>query len=143
MGLSLAEFLPGAEAVGYRPGRTWLFSPEPLALSRAEVGQLTRLGHPLRRFQQACEQIYRRSVNGSLPPWIAEVVDAGKPAWMVEAQRSEALRMGAILQVAAHRKVAGRSRVAPASTLRSAHPAAHGGGATKPLGVRNVGYTRR
>jgi hypothetical protein len=92
MGVELDELRAEAGAVGYREGREWLFSPEPLRLSGSDVVQLERLGHPLRMFQQACDRIYRRSVNGTLPRWIAELLDAGKPAWMVGAQRSDALR---------------------------------------------------
>lgn len=92
MAVGLDEFRAEAAAVGYRPDRDWLFSPEPLRLSGADVAQLERMGHPLRMFQQGCDRIYRRSVNGTLPGWIAELLDAGKPAWMVEAQRSDALR---------------------------------------------------
>lgn len=69
-----------------------MFSPEPLPLTAAEGRQLERLGHPLRMFQQSGERLYRRSVNGSLPGWIAELLDAGKPAWMVDCQRSDELR---------------------------------------------------
>lgn len=71
----------------------WRFSPEPLALSKSERRFLQGLGHPLARFQQACDEIYRRSATGSLPAWIAELLDAGKPTWMVEVQR-EAGRQG-------------------------------------------------
>ena len=92
MELTLENFRAGAHEVGFREGRDWLFSPEPLRLSGADVSQLERLGHPLRMFQQGCDRIYRRSVKGSLPGWIAELLDAGKPTWMVDAQRAEVLR---------------------------------------------------
>ena len=92
MGMELHDFRSEAGRVGFREDRDWLFSPEPLPLSRSEIRHLNRLGHPLRMFQEACDSVYRRSVNGSLPGWIAELLDAGKPAWMVEVQRSEELR---------------------------------------------------
>ena len=92
MELGLDDFLSDAEAVGFREDRGWLFSPEPLRLAPTEVSQLERLGHPLRMFQQGCDRIYRRSVKGSLPSWIAEVLDSGKPAWLTEAQQSDDLR---------------------------------------------------
>jgi hypothetical protein len=85
----------GATCVGYREGRDWLLSPEPLRLEEPVVRRLERLGHPLRMFQAAGERIYRRSVNGTLPGWIADLLDAGKPAWMVEEQRSATLREAA------------------------------------------------
>ena len=80
MAVGYQELRGEAEEVGFREGRDWLFSPEPLRLSGADVAQLERLGHPLRMFQQGCDRIYRRSVKGSLPGWIAELLDAGKPA---------------------------------------------------------------
>lgn len=92
MGLTLNDFKAKAEQVGARPGRDWLFSPSPLRLSAQEQAQIERMGHPLRMFQLACDAIYRRSVNGTLPGWIAELLDAGKPAWLVEAQRADGLR---------------------------------------------------
>ena len=92
MALALDDFMSDAAAVGFRQSRGWLFSPEPLRLAEADVAQLERLGHPLRMFQQGCDRIYRRSVKGTLPGWIAQLLDAGKPSWLVEAQRSDALR---------------------------------------------------
>ena len=92
MAVVTSDLATRASRVGYATGREWLFSPEPFPLRAAEVEQLERLGHPLRMFQQACDEVYRRSVNGSLPAWIAELLDAGKPAWMVESQRTARLR---------------------------------------------------
>lgn len=45
------------------------------------------LGHPLARFQQACDSLYRRSAAGKLPPWLAVLLDQGKPDWLTEIQR--------------------------------------------------------
>ena len=77
--MSQERLREGAAGVGFRAGRDWLLSPEPLRLEKGLWRQMKRMGHPLRMFQQAGEQIYRRSVNGSLPAWIAELLDAGKP----------------------------------------------------------------
>lgn len=44
------------------------------------------LGHPLARFQQACDGLYRRSARGKGPAWLAELLDAGKPSWLIELQ---------------------------------------------------------
>lgn len=92
MALTREDLATRAGQVGYSPERAWLFSPEPFVLTEAQGEQLERLAHPLRMFQHGCDEIYRRSVNGSLPAWIAELFDAGKPAWLVEAQRSARLR---------------------------------------------------
>ena len=91
------DLLVGDEG-GHRFGRSWKFSPEPLQLSKAEVRTLRGMGHVLARFQQTCDEIYRRSATGSLPGWIAEVLDTGKPTWMVDAQR-EAGRQGHLPRV--------------------------------------------
>jgi hypothetical protein len=76
----------------------WQYSPEPLKLSKAEARFLGSLGHPLAQFQQASDELYRRSATGKMPKWIAEVLDTGKPAWMVDLQRSAGLR-GALPRV--------------------------------------------
>ncbi len=68
-------------------GGAWRWSPEPLKLSQAEARQLMALGHPLARFQQACDGLYRRSAAGKLPAWLAELLDKGKPEWMTQIQR--------------------------------------------------------
>lgn len=75
-----------------RNGANWLFSPKPLELDKKTAKSLTRLGHPLAQFQRASDSIYQRSAKGKLPGWISELLDAGKPDWIVEAQRSSALR---------------------------------------------------
>jgi len=75
-----------------RNGANWLFSPKPLELDQATAKSLTRLGHPLAQFQRASDSIYQRSAKGRLPGWIHELLDAGKPDWLIGAQRSPALR---------------------------------------------------
>lgn len=78
-----------------RGGVPWRISPEPLALPKALVRQLQGLGHVLACFQDASHRLYRRSVEGTLAPWLAPLLERGKPAWLVEAQRSENLRNAA------------------------------------------------
>ena len=70
----------------------WLFSPKPLSLDKKTAKALTHLGHPLAQFQKASDSLYQRSVKGKLPTWIHQLLDAGKPHWMIDAQRSPALR---------------------------------------------------
>ena len=87
MGLSLSELRDGLPAGGLFGGGAWRWSPEPLKLSAAEARQIMSLGHPLARFQQACDGLYRRSAAGRLPGWLAELLDAGKPEWLTAVQR--------------------------------------------------------
>ncbi len=86
---TITDSLPASKL---RHGGGWLFSPRPLALDKATARKLTRLGHPLAQFQRASDRIYRRSAKGKLPQWIHRLLDADKPRWMVETQRSAALR---------------------------------------------------
>ena len=73
----------------------WRVSPQPLMLGKALVRRLEGLGHVLAKFQDASHALYRRSAAGRVAPWLAELLDAGKPEWLVQAQRSEALRQAA------------------------------------------------
>lgn len=65
--------------------KVWRVSPEPFVLTRAEAAALERLGPILHRFQSACDLLYRRSRKGSLPRWIADSLDRGKPDSLLEA----------------------------------------------------------
>ena len=69
-----------------------LFSPKPLPLTNKTAKTLTHLGHPLAQFQKASDSLYQRSVKGKLPGWIHQLLDAGKPNWMIDAQRSPTLQ---------------------------------------------------
>lgn len=87
MPLSLEDLNQRLPTGGLFGGGSWRWSPEPLALSKAEARFITSLGHPLARFQQTCDTLYRRSAAGSLPGWLAELLDEGKPSWLCELQR--------------------------------------------------------
>lgn len=69
---------------GLFAGMTWRISPEPFPLDKKTVKVLKKLGPSLYRFQKASDLIYRRSRKGTLPPWIATYLDAGKPADLLE-----------------------------------------------------------
>lgn len=72
--------------------KTWLWSPVPFPLPKDTVRSLQRLGPILRKFQQTCNSFYHRSVKGSLPSWIADYLDAGKPEWLIEMGRAGSVR---------------------------------------------------
>lgn len=90
MGLSLSDLQDRLPERGLFGGGAWRWSPEPLPISKAEARFMMSLGHPLARFQQACDELYRRSASGSAPSWLARLLDAGKPEWLVALQRSHA-----------------------------------------------------
>jgi hypothetical protein len=87
MSLTLRDLHAALPASPLFGGGSWRWSPEPLPLSRREARLLGSLGQPLARFQAACDEIYRRSAAGTQAPWVAPLLDAGKPDWLVDWQR--------------------------------------------------------
>ncbi|MDA7881372.1 hypothetical protein N9A94_03630 [Akkermansiaceae bacterium] len=85
--LTLDALKAAAPDKGFFADRQWLWSPRPFELTKRQRKILNSLGHPLHRFQQAGDEIYRQSVKGLLPKWIASLLDAGKPDWLVAHQR--------------------------------------------------------
>lgn len=74
-------------------GIPWRMSPAPLRLPRVLVRQMEGLGHVLARFQDAAQGLYLDSLSGKEAAWLAPMLEAGKPAELVEAQRA-AVRHG-------------------------------------------------
>ena len=70
--------------------KAWRLSPEAFGLTPVQVEKLEKLGPLLHKFNQACNLLYRQSVKGKQPGWIADLVDRGKPPELVEISRSEA-----------------------------------------------------
>ncbi len=64
--------------------KAWRISPEPFPLDKSLVKTLEKLGPVFLKFQKACDTIYRRSRNGSLPGWVADYLDRGKPDSLIE-----------------------------------------------------------
>lgn len=65
--------------------KAWRWSPRPFPLAPATVKRLEKLGHRLARFQRAADSLYHRSHKGTLPGWIADILDRGKPADLLQA----------------------------------------------------------
>ena len=83
---ALQQKLPDGGLFG---GGSWRWSPKPFPLSKGEARRLTSLGHPLARFQQTCDTLYRRSAAGSIEGWLAELLDEGKPSWLCDLQKEQ------------------------------------------------------
>lgn len=79
-------------------GKEWRWSPAPYALPPHLADELESMGHRLLQFAEACELLYRRSTEGKQPPWIAELLDRGKPEGVVSLGRDPAFK-GAIARV--------------------------------------------
>lgn len=76
-------------------GLPWLLSPRPLKLTQKLRRQIEKLGPCLAQFQDASHELYTRSASGKQFPWLAPVLDAGKPSWLIDCQRSKSLRQAA------------------------------------------------
>ena len=76
---------------GLFAGKEWRVSSEPFVLPSGMDEELEKLGFRLRKFLEACNLLYRLSVSGKQPAWIAELLDRGKPRELVELARAKAL----------------------------------------------------
>ncbi len=67
--------------------KSWRVSPDAFPITEEFAEELDKLGYRLMLFVRACNQLYRLSVAGKQPAWVAELLDRGKPAELVAAQR--------------------------------------------------------
>jgi hypothetical protein len=79
-------------AEGLFAGHDWRISPAPLQLGAALAKDLDALGRVLLQFYRAVNLLYRKSIEGKQPEWVARWLDQGKPAELIEIQRSPALK---------------------------------------------------
>ena len=56
------------------------------------MAELEKLGYRLHLFQRACNLLYRLSVKGKQPTWVAEYLDRGKPPELVALSRERIFR---------------------------------------------------
>lgn len=77
---------------GLLAGQNWRISPEPFFLPKNVVRELESLGRILTKFYRAVNLLYRRSVAGEEPGWVAQWLDQGKPAGLLELQRAAAFK---------------------------------------------------
>ena len=71
--------------------KEWRIAPRPFELPEGFSRELEKLGHRLTVFLRACDLLYRQSVKGRQPAWVAELLDAGKPAELVAFQREHGI----------------------------------------------------
>ena len=77
---------------GLFAGHEWRISPAPFALGPELTKDLETLGRVLLQFNRTVNLLYRHSVEGQQPSWIAELLDRGKPAELIALQRSASLK---------------------------------------------------
>jgi len=78
-----AALPPGGLFAGLR----WRIAPASFPLDRALAADLERLGRVLLQFNRAVNLLYRQSVAGKQPAWVAEWLDRGKPSELIAWQR--------------------------------------------------------
>ena len=79
-------------AGGLFAGLEWKISPEPFVLGETMAAELDSLGRVLLQFYRAANLLYRKSAEGKQPAWVARWLDQGKPAGLIERQRSAAFK---------------------------------------------------
>ncbi len=70
----------------------WLVAARPFALGTELAKEVQSLGRVLLQFYRAANLLYRQSVAGKQPEWIAGWLDQGKPGEIVELQRHAAFK---------------------------------------------------
>jgi hypothetical protein len=70
----------------------WRTSLVPFPLGPALAKEIESLGRVLLQFYRAVNLLYRKSVEGKQPEWVARWLDQGKAADLVELQRSGVLK---------------------------------------------------
>lgn len=79
-------------AAGLFDGHNWRISPAPFKLGPEIAKEIETLGRVLLQFNKAVNRLYRLSVEGKQPAWVARWLDLGKPAELIELQRSPAFK---------------------------------------------------
>ena len=79
-------------ANGLFAGLDWKTSPAPFPLGAHLAQEIESLGRVLLQFYRATNLLYRKSVEGKQPEWVARWLDLGKPPELIELQRSVAFK---------------------------------------------------
>jgi hypothetical protein len=79
-------------AEGLFAEKTWRIAPRPFALGASHVELIEKLGLVLHHFNQACNLLYRQSAAGKAHPWVAPLLDAGKPRELIALARHDKVK---------------------------------------------------
>jgi hypothetical protein len=77
---------------GLFSGQDWRVSPAPFPLGRELAAELEGLGRLLLQFNRSVNLLYRQSLAGKQPAWVAGWLDQGKPPELLQVQRSAAFK---------------------------------------------------
>jgi hypothetical protein len=77
---------------GLFSGQDWRISPDPFPLGEQLAEQLQGLGRLLLQFNRSVNLLYRQSLAGKQPAWVADWLDRGKPAHLLATQRAAAFK---------------------------------------------------
>lgn len=77
---------------GLFAGHDWRISPAPFRLGPKLAAELDSLGRVLLQFYRAVNLLYRKSIEGKQPEWVARWLDLGKPSELIALQRSSAFK---------------------------------------------------
>lgn len=72
--------------------KAWRIAPEPFILDAEHAELLEKIGLVLHHFNTACNLLYRQSATGKMFPWVAQLLDAGKPPELIEVSRNEKMK---------------------------------------------------
>ncbi len=81
---AIAHIRAAFPAEGFFAEKEWVLSPEAFALDADTVRLIRELGPALRNFQRACNRLYFDEAH----PWVARLLDQGKPPRVVELGRN-------------------------------------------------------
>jgi hypothetical protein len=88
-----AEFIrERMPAHGLFAGMDWRIAPRPFRLAAKHLSELEKLGRVLLQFYRATNQLYRKSVEGTQPGWVAEYLDRGKPREVLDWGRAPSFK---------------------------------------------------
>lgn len=73
---------------GLFAGMQWRTAPKPFRLGPQRAREIESLGRILLQFYRAVNLLYRKSVAGKMPDWVAHWLDLGKPAELIARQRA-------------------------------------------------------
>ncbi len=118
---------------GLFAGHDWRISPTPFQLGAEMAAELEKLGRVLLQFNKAVNRLYRQSVEGKQPEWVARWLDLGKPA---ELDRTATLRRVQKRMAARHPARPAHHRTRPerhGTRQRARRHRPDGDGSTRPI----------